>query len=232
MELSSCWEVDSCAATQEFSSILWNPNVHYRVHKSPPLVHIQSQMHPVHINTSYLTPIWILSTQLRLSLLSVFFYSGFPTNFYPNNPSRSEALLSFRNKIIFYDEELSAPHPIPKLEDNPLLSVRDCLFNILSATLFIGRLSPPSKTRGRTMPWVQGTHLTWTWISSLEITYNLRTPIIVELVLILGTCGRFILECLENEVVLHYASVTKPEFFYFSFFFICFQTVNFRMQIA
>ena len=44
----------------------------------------------------------------------------------------------FRNKAIFYGEELSAPRPIPKLEDHPLSTVRDCLFNVLAATLHIG----------------------------------------------------------------------------------------------
>jgi hypothetical protein len=36
-------------------------------------------------------------------------------------------LLAFRNKLIFYSEELLAPRPTPKLEDHPLSAVRDCL---------------------------------------------------------------------------------------------------------
>jgi hypothetical protein len=70
-------------------------------------------------------------------------------------------LVIFRNKLIFYGEELSAPRPTPKLEDHLLLAVHDCLFNIFAATLCICRLPPPSATWGRTMPWWKGTHLTW-----------------------------------------------------------------------
>ena len=40
--------------------------------------------------------------------------------------------------ISFYSEELLAPRPTPKLEDHPLLAVRDCLFNTLAAVLHIG----------------------------------------------------------------------------------------------
>jgi len=35
----------------------------------------------------------------------------------------------------FFGEELLAPRPTPKLEENILSAVRDCLFNIFAATL-------------------------------------------------------------------------------------------------
>jgi hypothetical protein len=36
--------------------------------------------------------------------------------------------------------------PTPKLEDHPLSAVRDCLFNIFTASLHNWRVSPPSAT--------------------------------------------------------------------------------------
>jgi hypothetical protein len=63
-----------------------------------------------------------------------------------------------RNVIRFYGEELLAPRPSPKLEDQPLSAVRDCLFNIFSATPHIGGRSSIRNLRTRHAV-VTGTHL-------------------------------------------------------------------------
>jgi hypothetical protein len=79
-EMSSSWEAASCAATQEFSKILWNPKVHYRFHKSPPLVPIRSQIHLVHITPSYLSKIHFNIIHPHTSWSSCgLFLSGFRT---------------------------------------------------------------------------------------------------------------------------------------------------------
>jgi hypothetical protein len=57
MEVNPSREAANCAATQELPSILWDPKVHYRAHKSPLLVLILSQIDPIHTIPSYLSKI-------------------------------------------------------------------------------------------------------------------------------------------------------------------------------
>ena len=57
MEQSPSWENNRSLTSQERLRILWNPKVHYRIHKCSPPLSIQKQSNPVHVFPSHLLEI-------------------------------------------------------------------------------------------------------------------------------------------------------------------------------
>jgi len=109
MEHSPSWEPNRSSASQEFPRIVWNPKVHYCIHKLPPPVRILSQITAV---PDSWRSILILPSHICLDIPGGLFPSGFPTKtLYAHLllPKRASyparlILLGLNTRIIF-DEE-------------------------------------------------------------------------------------------------------------------------------
>ena len=76
LQQSPSWEAKSSTASKEITHILWNPNVHCRVHNSPPPVPALSQIIPVHAFPLYYSKVHlniILQFTLRSCEFSLYF---------------------------------------------------------------------------------------------------------------------------------------------------------------
>ena len=165
MEQGPSWEANRFAASQEIPRILWNPKVHYRIHKCPPSVPSLSQLDPVHTPTSQFL---ILSSHLCLGLPSGLFPSGLPTKtLYTPLPSPIRAtypahliLLNFVTRTILSEQYRTLSSSLCNFLHSPVISSLlgpNILLNILFSNTFSLRyslnvsdqISHPHKTTGK-----------------------------------------------------------------------------------
>ena len=133
MEQSPTWEANWFAASQEIPRILWDPKVHYFIHKCLPPVPILSQLDTVHTPTSH-----FLKIHLNITL--------------PSAPGSSQWSLSLR----FPHQNPVHTSPLPPHTRYTSRPSHYSLFyhpnNTGWAVQIINPLTPNDPHRGRTAP--------------------------------------------------------------------------------
>jgi hypothetical protein len=135
MEQCPSWETNRFVASQESPRVLFNPNVHYRIHQWPPSVSILSQPYPVHSPH----PTSWRSNQILSSYLCLGLPSGlFPLMFPHHNPIHASLLpiLDTCRAHLILDTEwtIVIKNWIKQLHTLPVLHFNRCLTTEYSET--------------------------------------------------------------------------------------------------
>jgi hypothetical protein len=127
---------------------LWNPKVHHRVHKSPPLDPTLSQLKPVHPIDPYLPKVQLKVIPSTKS--HVLFPLLMSCQRIGPGPRRFE---TFRNKLFFLRWGIVRPTPNLQAGGPPLAGCSWLFIQYIRSYSLYLEAFPPSATWGRAMPW-------------------------------------------------------------------------------